>query len=110
VNPSFTATICSKIGCGTTTLTDFLRYGKVPTLSLVPNPASSVTTVQSNVDLGQVQIELYDVLGTVKAQKTAELGPADPAEINTSSLPAGLYSVRILYGGSASSVRLMHIR
>jgi hypothetical protein len=110
VNPSFTATICSKVGCGTTTLTDFLRYGKVPTLSIVPNPASGVTAIQSNVDLGQVQIELYDVLGNMVMSTSDILSPSHPTSLNLSTLPSGLLSIHVQSAGIGLSQRLMHLR
>jgi hypothetical protein len=110
VNPSFTATICSNISCGTTTLSNFLRYSKMPVLSIIPNPASGLTTLHSGTDLGAVEISIYDVLGDMRSEMSDVLSPAHPSEINTSSLPSGLYSVRVQSGRFGASVRLMHVR
>ncbi len=110
MNPSFTATICSKPGCGTPTLSDYLRYHKLPALSIVPNPASGLTSLHSDTDLGEVAISIYDVMGVMRSQMTDELSPAHSAVINTSSLPSGLYSVRVESMGFGISVRLMHVR
>jgi photosystem II stability/assembly factor-like uncharacterized protein len=110
VNPSFTATICSKVGCGTTTLTDFLRYDKTPTLSIIPNPASGVTKVLSNVDLGQVEIELRDVLGNIVMSTSDVLSPNHPASLRLSTLPSGLFSIRVQAVGIGLSQTLMHLR
>jgi photosystem II stability/assembly factor-like uncharacterized protein len=108
-NSSFTAEICSAVGCGTPTLSNLLRYNKMPALSIVPNPASEVTTIQSNVDLGEVQIELYDVLGNLVMNTSDIISPSHPASLNLSSLPSGLLWIHIQGAGIGLSQRLMHL-
>jgi hypothetical protein len=109
-NSEFTAQICSSIRCGTPTFSEFIRYGNVPTLSIVPNPASEVSTVQSNVDLGQVQIELYDVLGNLVMSTSDIISPNHPTSLNLLRLPAGLLSIHVQAAGIGLSQRLMHLR
>jgi photosystem II stability/assembly factor-like uncharacterized protein len=110
VNPSFSATICSSLGCGTTSLSNFLRYKKLPTLSVIPNPASGLATLHSDSDLGEVSISIYDAMGELRSRIEGTLSATHSASINTSSLPSGLYSVRIESAGYAGSIRLMHVK
>jgi photosystem II stability/assembly factor-like uncharacterized protein len=109
-NVSFSANICSLAGCGATTLSDFLRYSKLPVLSLAPNPTSATTTLRTDTDLGEVSIEIYDVLGGLEATMGSPLSPASPISINTTTLASGLYSVRVRTAGFAASLRLLRIQ
>ncbi len=96
VSQSFTATICSKVGCGTHTLSDFLRTGKLPILSIIPNPATRLTILHSDTDLGSVEVQVYDMLGVLRATESKVLSSHHSIDFNAASWPAGSYSIRVL--------------
>jgi hypothetical protein len=62
-------------------------------LSIFPNPAGNQISVNSNVDLGEVRMTLYDIQGKILRQDPIQLSPA--ADLNISDLSAGVYFIQI---------------
>ena len=74
-----TSVVCGVFGCGNSPLSGFLRYHKIPTLTIVPNPSSTYASIHSDMDLGDVTIEIYDALGKLISRNTALLFTNQPA-------------------------------
>jgi hypothetical protein len=62
-------------------------------LSIFPNPAGNQIRVNSNFDLGEVRMTLYDIQGLILRQDPIQLSPA--ADLNVSDLSAGVYFIQI---------------
>jgi photosystem II stability/assembly factor-like uncharacterized protein len=87
--------VCLPIGCGTQSISQFMRYGTMPALSLSPNPSRSVTNIFSQEDVGNVMVEVSNALGEIVLREEAALLKDSPLIINTSSLVSGRYFVRV---------------
>ena len=105
--PSFSSQICSGILCGTALMSDYLRYGKFPGVSIHPNPASGSASVKSDIDLGISDISVYDALGRLCWSGETMISPEHPAQMNLLGLPSGMYSVRIKAGQIDKSLTLL---
>ncbi|MFI5264436.1 MAG: T9SS type A sorting domain-containing protein, partial [Candidatus Kapaibacterium sp.] len=89
-----TSTITPLSGCGVTTVSRFLHYGRMPDLSIMPNPTSGGASITSTMDLGEVNVTIYDMLGTERGRTTMTLGKNSPAKL-TLPLSNGVYDVRV---------------
>jgi photosystem II stability/assembly factor-like uncharacterized protein len=91
---SVTSIITPPSGCGVQTLTNFLRDGTMPQLSIVPNPTSGEISISSTGDLGEVSITVYDMLGVKQNVGVAILKKNNPAKI---LLPVsnGIYNIEV---------------
>lgn len=77
--------------------------------SLVPNPASSNTTLILDAKKdGTVEVEVTDMTGKVVINKTVHpmLSGRNSVELNTAQLSSGLYNVQIIMEGTKSTERL----
>jgi photosystem II stability/assembly factor-like uncharacterized protein len=90
-----TDTIFPIEGCSIPILSQFVHLNKFPTFNVEPNPSSGTIQLASSLDLGNVWIEVYDMLGSERGQFSATLTKNAPA---TLSLPFenGLYFLRIV--------------
>jgi hypothetical protein len=93
--PSFSSEICANIICGTASLSGFLRYLRMPDVTISPNPSAGITWIRSDRDIGNTSIFVYDQLGRLQLKIEDVLSPLHPAEINLSSIHSGMYSLRI---------------
>ncbi len=89
-----TSIITPPSGCGTEILSQFLQDSTIPTFSIHPNPTMGDVELTSSLDLGNAEVEIYDVLGVQRADLTVTLSKDAPAVF---SLPnaAGIYYLRI---------------
>ncbi len=88
--------IADPSGCGVVTISDFLRYHKVPGFSIVPNPSTGPFMISTNMSLGTVSISVSDALGSIRKTETAQLSHIRSAHIDLSGFPSGVYYVRIM--------------
>lgn len=104
-NPSAVSDICSSIVCGTSILSNVVRYGSIPVFEIAPNPASSATTLTSNLPVGNTLIEMVDCVGAVKQSEVSTLGPDHSIALDIHNLPEGAYFVRVTstYGNTDAS-------
>jgi photosystem II stability/assembly factor-like uncharacterized protein len=107
---SLSAELCAKLGCGTTILSDRVRYGVMPNLTLQPNPATHEVLLESNANLGEGSIEIVDALGRLCLQKQVTLSNHSPIKISTEVLPSGEYFVRVKTATMSASLPLHIIR
>lgn len=88
-------TITTPTGCGISTISKFLRTGKMPEFSIHPNPAENFIIINSSVDIDNVQIDLYDLLGKKQIGRSINLRSTDLNTINVNTLSAGTYIMKI---------------
>jgi PKD repeat protein len=92
---------CVKTICKTIYIAQNLPGSNVCTLQAYPNPASTV--VNTTVTLAQPQIinaTIYNITNAIVSQ-TQQQGVVgiNTISVNIASLPAGIYTIRVLYGG-----------
>ncbi|HZK75979.1 MAG TPA: T9SS type A sorting domain-containing protein, partial [Candidatus Kapabacteria bacterium] len=104
--PEVTSEIIPMQGCGIQMLSRWVHLGQRPVFGIRPNPSSGAITVTSSMDVGDVSIEVYDMLGTERAHFNLLLSNDAPA---TLSLPfeSGLYYVRVISEAGASNVPII---
>lgn len=78
-------------------------------LTISPNPALTKTTLTFNaLGSGTVDVQLLDVTGRLVKQQSLQTSPGRMRlDLDTASLPAGLYIVRLLDGKTAVQEKLM---
>jgi len=103
------SSVCGKFDCGTPTLSSFIRYNKMPNLSIVPNPATGTAAISSTAELGQVTIEVFDALGNIVDRVACNLSPSRSAILRAGSYSAGAYHVRIITASASYSLNLLHL-
>jgi hypothetical protein len=105
INSTNYCTITDNNGCSVVT-TDFITYDSVDELeenavALFPNPANTQVKLQSESAIEQLLVVSY--FGELIA-KYNQLG--NHYTLDTSALPAGVYSIRIYAGGNWTSLKL----
>ncbi len=93
--PAVTSEIFPLQGCGIQMLSRWVHLGIKPLFGIRPNPTSGAISITSSMNVGDVSIEVYDMLGMERAQFHANLSKEVPA---TLSLPLknGTYYVRVI--------------
>jgi photosystem II stability/assembly factor-like uncharacterized protein len=107
--PNDTSWITMPIGCGTPTLSKFLRYDELPTFSLMPNPSNGNVGLTSSADIGDVRITISNALGATLFSSIATLRAGETSILVTSHLPAGAYLVRVDSGVIRKTIRMMRL-
>jgi hypothetical protein len=74
-----------------------------PKLSLYPNPANTLVTVQTGINALGTTYKLYDVLGRTMLSGTIT---TDNTILDISTLPSGIY-VFALQGKTPASIKLI---
>ncbi|MDP4235443.1 MAG: T9SS type A sorting domain-containing protein [Bacteroidota bacterium] len=86
-------------GCGSQTLSDFMRTGKLPEFTIFPNPAENSINIRSSVN-GNADVKIFDQLGrAVVSSHPFAFGRDQNTSIDVSKLASGIYFVRIEYEG-----------
>lgn len=93
--PAATATIYPLQGCGIQMLSRWVHLGQRPLFSIRPNPTSGAISITSSIDVGDVSIEVYDMLGSVCARSTVSIGKNMPATLSL-PLKSGIYYLRMI--------------
>jgi hypothetical protein len=70
-------------------------------LSIHPNPCSDLARLDLPVGSGKTEVSVINTLGRTV------LSTEDPLHLNMAALPAGLYTVRAVRGGSVFVGRLI---
>lgn len=100
--------ICGPFDCTTPIFSDFLRYSRMPAISVSPNPTTSEILVQSDVPLGVTSVTVYSELGVTVVTRLSELSPASPTLLSLAGLPRGTYYLTVLtMGGYRKSFTLV---
>jgi hypothetical protein len=95
IPPAITDTIVPLEGCGIQMLSEWLHFGQLPLFSIIPNPTSGAVELNSSLNLGDAQIQVYDVLGTERGEYPVTLQQNVPAAV-TLPFENGLYFLRIV--------------
>jgi photosystem II stability/assembly factor-like uncharacterized protein len=109
-NPDVTAQVCAPVGCGTPLLSEYVRYGGIPAIQVVPNPAGGSVSIVSNRDIGSSTISIYDAGGIQRISTTEAVGPEQSPNITLDGLPSGVYFVRIQGAEYSGSLIFLHLR
>ncbi len=94
IPPAITDTIVPLEGCGIPMLSQWIHLGTLPLFSILPNPTTGTVELNASIDMGNVWVDVYDVLGLLRGQFPVTLQKNVPV---TLSLPfeSGLYFLRI---------------
>jgi len=75
--------------------------------SLAPNPTGNQTTLSFDNDIKQASINVFNMLGRVVAAKQVNLQGTNTCQIETTQLPAGVYSIRVNTNDGTSIKKLL---
>ncbi|MFD1874825.1 malectin domain-containing carbohydrate-binding protein [Hymenobacter bucti] len=85
-----------------------------PVFEAYPNPSTDWTTLHFQaLETGKAQVLVYNLLGQLMAtlfDEVAEAGHDYERTLNGTSLPAGVYTCRLLLGGKAHTQRLVLVK
>lgn len=93
INPMMSAQICVPNDCIATRVSNYLRYGKLPVISVIQVDRDLLLTVEKN--FGDVEIRVISTLGVVEEMHTEELRADKPVRFSVSTLPEGLYFIEV---------------
>ncbi len=89
------------------------RVDEVPTtdrdISVYPNPADGNVWISSSDDLGEVTIEVYDMLGTVRSVMPAQMNKENPIELLLPDVD-GVYNIVLKSSAGMNSLRVVRQR
>lgn len=104
---SLQANVCADNFCGRDAITDLLRFGKMITLSIKPNPSTGDVFLSADAEMENAYIEIVDGFGSVRRSfSIARIGPTG-IKIETGNLASGVYLIRAANGFAAGSARLV---
>lgn len=80
---------------------DDFRFG------LSPNPASNSVTIETEIAVNDIKIEVFSILGDKILEQTfKESAGKRSFVVNTQAIPDGIYLVRVSFGSHVSVKRL----
>ncbi len=103
--PAVSTTIIPLEGCGIQMLSQWIHLGVVPLFSIIPNPSSGLVQITSTTTLGNVWVNVCDMLGNERGQYTVSLEKNVPATL-TLPFESGLYLLRV---GSVEGQADLHV-
>jgi photosystem II stability/assembly factor-like uncharacterized protein len=107
--PPDTCVITPMVGCGIEILSRWVHLGQTPRLSVQPNPSTGDVTISCDYDIGDVTIDVYDMLGTERGRVSATIAKSSPIQI---SLPAtaGVYYIRVISQAGVENMNVVVAR
>jgi hypothetical protein len=81
--------------CGDITMQKYLLNGGIPSFTINPNPAQNTVSLKSDASCGDVNIQVFDVLGRVLLQKIIQIVKDESVMFDVNSLPSGIYYLKI---------------
>jgi photosystem II stability/assembly factor-like uncharacterized protein len=104
-----TSTITTRSGCGILTLSQLIHLGKDPHFSILPNPTNGNVWVSSSEDIGDVTVQVYDMVGTMQSEISGQIGKNNPFEL---LLPpqSGVYNIVLRSSMGTRTERVIRIR
>ncbi|MEP7234059.1 MAG: T9SS type A sorting domain-containing protein, partial [Ignavibacteriota bacterium] len=107
-NDSTVAHLCSTIGCGTATLSRFLRYGAMPQFILSPNPSTSAVTLTSTKSINNVRMQISDAMGVIKEDRIIQINISQPIQFDVGHLASGIYFLRLVDESFQTVIPFVH--
>lgn len=92
-NPAI-STISPPVGCGVNIISKFMSDSTIPQLRIHPNPASRDIFITSTLDLGEAELNIYDMLGAKRGTERFVLKKNTDHKLSP-SLSDGIYYLRI---------------
>ena len=83
-----------------TTFSILVRYSETP-LDMYPNPVTDTLYIRPVQETASALITVRNSTGGTAIQTEATAGPFNPAAVDMSALPGGLYSVTVTIDGTA---------
>jgi hypothetical protein len=86
--------------CGDNIIRNFMQYGKLPIVSVFPNPADTRIIIHTTRDLGYIYYSLYDQLGRIIfSRDSVKCNNQASSIISVESVPSGLYDLLVEVDG-----------
>ncbi len=106
---SVTDTISTLSGCGIQLLSKLIHLDESPLFRVWPNPTMGTVWLTSSLNVGDVSISVYDVLGTQQSQIAATVQKDSPLEV---PLPdaSGVYSIVLKSPAGMRTIRVVRQR
>jgi hypothetical protein len=104
------STVTPPSGCGIEILSNFMRYGDMPDISVQPNPSTGEFRAVSSKHRSGVHLELLDALGTLREEKENVTLTSSGISFDLTQYPAGLYFLRVKANGSMRTLAVMHLK
>jgi hypothetical protein len=82
-------------GCAYPTVSEFMRWNKLPRVIIYPNPTSGTLRIESSEPMDGALIEAANLLGEVCVRSQVKTQDAHSATLDLSSCTAGIYFLRI---------------
>jgi photosystem II stability/assembly factor-like uncharacterized protein len=103
IPPMAVSTINPLANCGASTISKFMRTGRIPSITIYPNPTNATIHIQSSQQIAGCRLSIFDPLGKAFIETTVDLTKDVPKTIDVSTLSSGVYSVRLQGDGYATS-------
>jgi photosystem II stability/assembly factor-like uncharacterized protein len=92
-------------GCGISTISYFMHHNKIPGFTITPNPNSGTVILTTTLPVGGSTIDILDELGNIRGAFERDLKTSTTFDI--SSLPSGLYFIRVNASGLVKSLPII---
>lgn len=83
---------------------DMTEYVSDPSkpLSIYPNPVTDYVNV-GTLDMAETTIRIYSSTGQLMHEETSQVSGMEPARIDMTACPPGVYSIEVVFGGKKRS-------
>ncbi|MDP4232828.1 MAG: hypothetical protein Q8913_05655 [Bacteroidota bacterium] len=106
---SFAYSLCPEYTCYTPFIVDVMRNSQLM-LWVRPNPAMDCASLLSNSAIDDARITLFDALGTPCFSKQGSIKAGEALDIPLTSLPSGVFGLRVEMGNRTKWIRVLHIQ
>jgi photosystem II stability/assembly factor-like uncharacterized protein len=105
INPTVTTEICMPNDCETRIVSQFMRYDRRPTLSLIHERRQ--LTLRTALNLGKTTVRVYSPLGQLMEEHQVMLTPTEPFLLSSAWYPSGVYYVHVQSALDTQSFKLL---
>lgn len=110
LSSEISADVCSPAGCSRGDLARFVRFGTMPTITIIPNPSTGKFVLRSERAIDDATIRIVDAYGVLRFVTTnATVGP-DGCAMDLGSLASGIYEVIVKNSVGTVRARAVLIR
>jgi hypothetical protein len=100
------STITTVAGCAIPMLSQLIHFGVDPLFRVVPNPSNGTIWITSGADLGAATIQVFDMLGEVRSERSATVQKDQPL-LQTLPDADGVYTILVKTSAGMSSLRVV---